>query len=102
MTRWIVRQGVAGGLYLWGADPWQWSLGAGGAGGAGVFTAGGGQWSATPTGTVLTPWWHDGQRGALRYDQRDEAYRVAAKLGGRVVKLVQRTTSAQGRKDDAG
>lgn len=85
---WIIRQGIVRGEggHLWGADPFNWSLGQFG-GEAGVFTVGGGRWSANPVATTITPWWAVGNHGALRYDRRDEAYRIAAKVGGRVVRL---------------
>jgi hypothetical protein len=92
MTQWMVREGAAGGRYLWEAKAWlsNWTLG----------TAGGGDWRSVPE--PLVAWWEEGQRGAARYKTRDEAYRVAKRVNGRVVKLHPRTTSAQGRKDDAG
>lgn len=93
---WIVREGVVGcargtGRHLWGADEWSWN--ANGIGGLGIYTAGGGQ--AVPAGARnVTAWWQQGQCGALRYKSRDEAWRVAARVSGRVIKLIPRTPRA--------
>ena len=87
---WIVREGVVGphvkgtGRHLWGVSsfPRDFTLG----------TAGGGSWRTGPD--PLAAWWMQGQCGALRYSSRDAAWRDAARVNGRVIRLRPRSTSA--------
>ncbi len=80
---WIIKESAAGTRYLW--DYTNHSSTHYGA----IGTVGGGYFDRT----TCAPWWVDGQEGARRFTQRDEAHRIAKKLNGRVVKLAARGNS---------
>lgn len=99
---WIIREGqtAKSGKYLWEAlhSSLDWTLpGLGGGGGVGIGTIGGGTWR-NPATSYYHPWWGDTQGGATLFSDRREAVRMAARFGGRVVRLVTTHATAKGGK----